>query len=55
MLSLYDQTGLDPRDAIHVASMKKLGVSTLISEDSDFDKIDELERVTADEMIHRQL
>jgi len=55
MISLYDKTGLDPRDTIHVASMKKLGLSTLISEDSDFDKIDELERVTADEMIHRQL
>lgn len=55
MLSLYDKTSLDPRDAIHVASMKKLGVSTLISEDSDFDTISEVTRVTADQTIQRML
>ena len=47
MIEILEKTKLDPRDAIHLASMKKLGLSSIISEDSDFDKIKEIQRISA--------
>jgi|SRR3989339_478964 len=35
---------LDPRDAIHAASAVVHGISTIISDDPDFDRIKELKR-----------
>ena len=35
---------LDPRDAIHAACSISRGISTIISEDSDFDRVKELKR-----------
>ena len=37
--------GLSARDAIHVAVMHRLGVSTLVSFDRGFDRIEGLERI----------
>ena len=55
MISLFDTTSLDPRDAIHVASMKTLGLFTIVSEDADFDTIDEVDRLTAEQVINKRL
>jgi len=43
-LALIKQYKLDPRDAIHAACAITHGVYTIISEDSDFDKIVKLNR-----------
>jgi predicted nucleic acid-binding protein len=36
---VFEKTSLDPRDSVHIASMKKVGLTTMVSEDRDFDKI----------------
>lgn len=44
-IDIFEKTKLDPRDSIHIGSMKKMGLSTIISEDNDFDKIKGIERL----------
>lgn len=46
MINIFENTTLDPRDAAHVASMKELGLSSILSEDADFDAVDGIERIT---------
>src|SRR3989344_8560872 len=41
---IIKQFGLDPRDSIHAACCLLEGVSIIISEDPDFDKLDFLKR-----------
>ena len=53
MIDIYEMTGLDPRDALHVSSMREFGITTIISEDSDFDKIDGIERLTASQFLRK--
>jgi predicted nucleic acid-binding protein len=43
-LSLAEKYRLAPRDAIHLACALNNGISTIISEDEDFDKIKEIKR-----------
>ncbi len=50
-LKLYDNTDLDPRDAIHLASMKKAKLTVLLSEDDDFDGIEGIERRSVEEFL----
>ena len=45
-LRLYEATDLDPRDAFHVAVMKTAGLNTILSEDSDFDGIQGIQRIS---------
>ncbi len=42
---LSNDYDLDPRDAIHTASTLNHGVYTLVSEDDDFDRISDINRV----------
>lgn len=51
MITLFEKTNLDPRDAIHLASMKELGLSTIISEDTDFDHIKTVKRINASQLL----
>ena len=44
-INAMKESNLDPRDAIHLASMKKAGVTQIISLDSDFDKIPGIKRI----------
>lgn len=37
--------GLKPSDALHVGTMRGQDIVTIVSEDSDFDDVDELERI----------
>ncbi len=53
MVDAYEKTALDPRDAIHLASMKEAGSSVIVSEDDDFDKVDTIERITASKCIEK--
>ncbi len=46
-LEIFETTSLDPRDSIHIASMRHVGLTTLVSEDRDFDKVKEIDRVNA--------
>ena len=55
MIDVFEKNILDPRAAIHIASMKKLGLSSIVSEDNDFDKVDGIERVTVSEFIEKNL
>ena len=48
--NLIEKHGFDPRDAIHAACSLAHGVYTIISEDSDFDRIKEFERKGLDEI-----
>jgi len=47
MMQLFQETTLDPRDALHLASMYESNITSIISEDSDFNKIREITRLTA--------
>jgi len=55
MVDIFGRTTLDPRDAIHVSSMKDVGLSVILSEDADFDKVEGIERITASECVERYL
>ena len=55
MIDIFEKTKLDPRDAVHIASMKELGLSLIVSEDADFDKIKGIERVSASKCIEKNL
>ena len=55
MTDIFEKTTLDPRDAIHIASMKELGLSSIVSEDNDFDKISGIERIDASKCIKKFL
>ncbi|MEM2277158.1 MAG: type II toxin-antitoxin system VapC family toxin, partial [Thermoproteota archaeon] len=37
--------GLKPSDALHIASMNKMGIRHIVSEDKEFDKIPFIERM----------
>ena len=37
--------GIDARDLIHTAVMRRLGITRIISADTDFDRIDDVERL----------
>lgn len=50
-ISLAKAHSLDPRDAIHAASMKKRGLKFVISKDSDFDKIAGIKRLTEKDLL----
>ena len=45
LVDLIEKYKLKPRDAIHLATMELNNCKTIISEDSDFDKIPEIERI----------
>ncbi len=47
-LNLYENNDLDPRDSIHVGSMKEAGLTSIVSEDGDFDDIEWIERMDAE-------
>lgn len=42
---LSESLGLDVEDAIHLATMKRLGINTIASNDKDFDKISWVRRI----------
>ncbi|MFW6305153.1 MAG: type II toxin-antitoxin system VapC family toxin [Candidatus Saliniplasma sp.] len=41
---LISKKGLDPRDAIHASTARIHGIYTIVSEDDDFDELEELDR-----------
>ncbi len=43
----FQKYNLDPRDCLHLASMKNSGITTIISEDTDFDKVKSIKRIDA--------
>ena len=53
MLDIYEKTTLDPRDAIHISSMKEVGLSVIVSEDKDFDRVDGIERIDASKCLKK--
>lgn len=46
-IGVFEETTLDPRDSVHNASMKKVGLTTVISEDGDLDKVAGIVRKSA--------
>lgn len=55
MMEIYEKTTLDPRDAIHISSMKEAGLSIILSEDKDFDKVEGIERIGVSRCIEKNL
>ncbi|CAD7766796.1 MAG: hypothetical protein DNFNHJIP_00196 [Candidatus Argoarchaeum ethanivorans] len=55
MMDVYEKTTLDPRDAIHISSMKEVGLSVIVSEDDDFNNVVGIERIKASECIEKYL
>ncbi len=47
---LLKEIPLKPSDALHVASMKTNGITVIASEDDEFDKIKELQRIWIENM-----
>lgn len=44
-LNLIDECGLRPRDAFHAAIMKIFGITEIVSDDRDFDKVKWIKRI----------
>lgn len=42
---IFQKIGISPYDCVHAATMRKLGVTEILSVDKDFDKISEIRRV----------
>ncbi|MBI5254150.1 MAG: type II toxin-antitoxin system VapC family toxin [Euryarchaeota archaeon] len=40
-----EKYNLRPRDAFHVAIMKSFGVTEIVSDDSDFEKVEWIKRI----------
>lgn len=50
-LDSFQRYNLDPRDCIHLSSMKNSGITTIISEDGDFDRVSSVKRLNAATLI----
>jgi len=50
LLGKYPQ--ISPRDALHVAVMRRAGIKTIYSTDTDFDAIEGIERVEPVELLN---
>jgi len=55
MVDIFEKTRLDPRDAMHLASMKEPGESFIISEDADFDNVDGVERISISKCVEKYI
>ena len=44
-LAFIEKNNLKPRDAFHAAIMKVLGVEEIVSDDSDFDRVEHIRRI----------
>ena len=55
MIDVYEKSMLDPRDAIHISSMKRVGLSIIASQDEDFDKVDGIERMSASKCVKKYI
>ncbi len=44
-LDFIEQYSLKPRDAFHIAIMKNSGVARVVTDDSDFDRVEWIERI----------
>ena len=53
MVDIYKNTTLDPRDTIHVSSMKEAGLSIIVSEDGDFNNLEGIERMDASKCVEK--
>ncbi len=51
MVDILENTNIDPRDALHIACMLNNGLSTILSEDKDFDRIKNVKRIGAKEYL----
>lgn len=52
-LNHMERHGLKPRDAIHSATMKERGLETILSDDSDFDRINWIRRSQVSKTLQR--
>lgn len=53
MMDIFEKNDLSPRDSIHVSSMKEGGLTSILSEDSDFDRVVGITRVTAAQCVKK--
>jgi len=44
-LEFIEIEGLKPRDAFHAAIMEDLGVNEIVTDDTDFDKLESTKRI----------
>ncbi|MFB6159388.1 MAG: type II toxin-antitoxin system VapC family toxin [Candidatus Nanohalobium sp.] len=52
-LQVMEETGIDPRDSLHLATAQNHGIYTIVTEDSDMRKSEEVEAITAEELLER--
>ena len=52
-LEVMKETGLRPRDALHLASMEIAGLPEMVTEDSDFQKIGEIKKYSLKEFLRK--
>jgi predicted nucleic acid-binding protein len=48
-LEIMQKEKLKPRDAIHVATMRVNNITKILTEDSDFDKVQKIKRIRLDD------
>ena len=53
MIDVFEKTTQNPRDSIHISSMKVVGLSVMLSEDKDFDKAKGIERISASKCLQK--
>jgi predicted nucleic acid-binding protein len=51
MLEAVEKEDLKPRDAIHLSTMRMQGIDTILTEDTDFDGIEGIKRISPSDLI----
>jgi hypothetical protein len=51
---IFRESGISPSDCVHVATMKKFGVTEILSADKDFDKISGIRRIDPKSYVSRR-
>lgn len=49
-IELIEKYDLRPRDAIHAGVMKENGITKILSDDSDFDRVTFIERISVEDI-----
>jgi predicted nucleic acid-binding protein len=55
MIEHFNDNNLDPRDCLHLSSMREAGINTILSEDTDFDDVKGIKRLGVDDFLKENM
>lgn len=55
MIEYFNDNNLDPRESLHISSMREAGINTILSEDGDFDNVKGIKRLSVEEFLKENI